>query len=198
MEIHDLTGRVFNSWTVITLSPITVKGSGKTFWDCRCKCGIQKAVEASTLKRGTSKSCGCLTEHKKIKTSTYKRWALMKARCLNPNNNRYQYYGGRGIKVCERWLDFRNFYADMGDCPEGMTIERIDSDGNYEPSNCKWLKKEEQSKNRRSNIKIAFNGKTQNLMDWAKELNLSPGTLYSRIERGWSFERTLTDKGRLK
>jgi hypothetical protein len=124
----------------------------------------------------------------------YKIWADMHKRCENPNQKTFNYYGGRGIKVCERWNDFRNFYLDMGKCPESFTLDRLDCDGDYEPSNCRWASMKEQSRNRRSNHMITFNGKTQCLTAWAEETGITRGALKQRIKRNWSIEKALTTK----
>ncbi len=120
----------------------------------------------------------------------------MKQRCYNPKNLAYKNYGGRGIKVCDRWLEnFDNFYQDMGNKPSIQhTIERIDNDGNYEPKNCRWATKQEQVNNCRSNINITYNGKTQNLTQWSKELNIKFIKLYKRLKRDWSVEDTFNIK----
>lgn len=142
-------------------------------WLCKCDCGNQIKVQSSYLldkRTGYGrKSCGCLmsdikkkhghTNSKGFRSKTYKSWDSMKQRCLNPNNKKYFLYGGRGITICERWLEengFENFLADMGERPEGKTLDRIDNDGNYEPSNCKWSTIKEQNNNRRGlkNVKL--------------------------------------------
>ncbi len=122
---------------------------------------------------------------------TYHSWASMLARCDNPKNTRYADWGGRGITVCDRWRDFRNFLEDMGEKPEGMSLDRIDNSGNYEPGNCRWSTLSEQNSNRRGLQPITHNGKTMTAAAWGKELGLST-TLYSRLHRGWSIERALS------
>lgn len=126
------------------------------------------------------------------KTRSHSIWQNMKARCSNPNNTHYKYYGGKGVKVCERWQSFDNFYADMGESPPKATIERIDSDGWYEPSNCRWATRAEQMRNISRNVNLTLNGITQCLSDWATQLGINRATLQGRMLRGWPNEKVLT------
>lgn len=120
-------------------------------------------------------------------TPEHNTWCGMKQRCYYTNHAQFQYYGGRGIKVCDRWLNsFENFLADMGHRPEGKTIDRIDSDGNYEPENCRWALKSEQSRNRKSTINVTRDGMTKCVKDWCDELGLNVDRVYGRIRRGLS------------
>ena len=117
----------------------------------------------------------------------------MRARCSNPKEPSYPYYGGRGISVCERWDCFDNFLSDMGERPAGMTLERLDADGNYEPENCVWATIQQQNCNKRDNVQITFNGRTQTISKWAEELGLPDSALRHRLcKYGWSVERALT------
>jgi hypothetical protein len=117
----------------------------------------------------------------------------MKRRCLEPKHDEYKNYGGRGIKVCERWLSFKNFLADMGVPPEGRTLDRIDNDGDYTPENCRWATTQEQRSNTRANRLLTFRGKTQPLFVWAKETGIQYTVLKARFYNGWPVERLLTE-----
>jgi len=129
-------------------------------------------------------------------TRSYGIWCNMKARCSNPNNPYWKYYGGRGIKVCESWQDFNNFFADMGESPVDTTIERVDGDRDYEPSNCIWATRAEQQLNLRSNHNITFNGETKCAAEWGRVLGINPRTIYSRLQRGWPIELLLNAQKR--
>ncbi len=172
-RFSDLTGKRFGRWTVIRESGRTQQG--KTQWLCQCDCGNQGIVRRSNL-MARSKSCGCLrrdigaqlskqfpevnTVHGHARrgrpaTPIYKSWVNMRQRCYDVNNHAFKYYGGRGISVCARWQKFENFLADMGPKPEGLTIDRINTEGHYMPSNCRWATRAEQSANRNYNRKYA-------------------------------------------
>lgn len=129
--------------------------------------------------------------HGMSKTKTYRAWSSIKQRCGNPKKANYHNYGGRGISVCPRWSRFEDFLRDMGECPPGMSIEREDYDKNYEPGNCKWATVLEQARNRRSNHRITFDGRSQPISVWAEEIGMSEDTLRKRINRGWPLERAL-------
>ena len=126
-------------------------------------------------------------------TPTKISWLHMKERCLHEKSGHYKWYGARGIKVCNRWLhSFKNFLADMGEKPQGLSLDRINNNGNYEPSNCKWSTWGDQANNKRNNIWITFDGKTLSKAQWAREINIDIGTLANRIYHGWSISDALT------
>lgn len=122
--------------------------------------------------------------HRYTRTKTYYAWAAMKYRCNRPKSKGFGNYGGRGISVCSRWGDFRNFLADMGMAPKDASLDRIDNDGNYEPGNCRWASPTVQCNNTRRNVYVTHEGRTQTVMQWSKELGLSFHCIYQRLERG--------------
>lgn len=156
-------------------------------WECLCDCGRTIVMAFSNLR--TNRSCGCkqhIGRHKThglTRTPIYAVWRNMIHRCTKSTNHAWKHYGGRGITVCERWLDIKNFLADMGTPPLGKTLERINNDLGYSPDNCKWASLREQARNRRNIRLITFNGKTQCLRDWANELGISHGALGYRLAR---------------
>jgi hypothetical protein len=171
---------------------------------CQCDCGTTKDVKGFSLRAGTSQSCGCLkldifrafaTKHGyggKHKSGTYSSWANMITRCTYEKHGSYPNYGGRGIKVCERWLKFENFLKDMGPRPPGHSIDRIDSNSGYEPVNCRWATTKEQARNVRTNKLLTFNAETLCLAEWAEKLGISEDVIGSRISNGWTVERALS------
>ena len=128
------------------------------------------------------------------RSPTYRTWHGMKQRVTNPKANAANHYIERGITICDRWLDFKNFLADMGERPQGMTLERIDNDKGYEPGNCRWASQGEQMRNRRTNVFIEYKGKRQTVRDWSLELGIPFTTLRTRMQAGWSTERVLSTK----
>lgn len=186
-----MVGRKFNRLTVVSEHD---KRGFETRWLCQCECGNQSIVMGKNLRKGTTKSCGCYATEQRGKTNLrhgmhgsreYQIWADMKARCGNTSHNAFAQYGGRGISVCARWQSFELFLADMGERPRGFWIDRIDVNGNYEPSNCRWASAKEQGNNRRSNIRIAIGDEVKTLMQWCEQFGLVYYRVRNRLARGW-------------
>ncbi len=190
MKFLDLTGIVFAKLTVINISGQDCYS--RYIWICKCECGVIKSVPSAYLTSGKTKSCGCLLKqtvsklHKKHgdtcggKTPEYRAWRALKSRCLNKNLSRYKDYGGRGIKVCERWLNsFKNFLEDMGrrPTPKHSLDRHPNINGDYEPNNCRWATDTEQAKGQRSNRWITYENKKLILQDWAAFIGVSPDIL---------------------
>ena len=203
---ENLTGKLFGQLAVVRLSHSDARG--KPWWVCKCRCGTERAFRADNLKSGRAASCGCVglaiatqrfTVHgasTDLRSSVgYGCWEAMWMRCTNPKNSHYASYGGRGITICERWRDFRNFLADMGPRPSRMhTIDRYpDNNGNYEPGNCRWATHRQQHRNMRTNRFVTFRGRSLCLMDWSKEVGISHGVLSYRIRAGWDVERAFSE-----
>ena len=170
-------------------------------WKCRCDCGNITRVKANSLLSGNSRSCGCgrieaITTHNQTGTPLFNVWRNIKERCTNENYRSYDNYGGRGIQICEEWQEFENFckWAMENGYKKGLSIDRIDVNGNYEPNNCRWVTAKAQARNRRNTVFIIFNGVRKSISDWADELNVPKNTLYGRYSRGWSPKEILYGK----
>jgi hypothetical protein len=164
-------------------------------WLCRCSCDSHSKIVAthSNLLSGTTRSCGCLgIKHGKSKSQIYTIWESMKRRCEDKNNRGFANYGGRGIKVCKRWHKFKNFYADVGDPPAGMTLERIDNDGNYEPGNWRWATRKEQANNRRNNRLFLYHGQMVPLTKICELEGVNVNTVRARLRYGYSLRKALS------
>ena len=193
LNVADFIGMKFGRLTVIGSSDIVYRN--RTFFSCKCDCGNAVSVRVNALRSGNTKSCGCFKtevlksirniKHGKYKSRTYSIWRAMKRRCLEINDISYKYYGGRGIAVCSRWLDFENFLLDMGEAPANFSIDRIDVNKNYEPANCKWANQEDQANNKRNNTFITYENKTQTVSQWAREKGINKTTLIYRIKKGF-------------
>lgn len=184
----DLTGLVFGR---LTVKSRIIPAKGKTLFVCACECGGEVTLNGMDLKRGNTKSCGCLRDESIAKvnykhgaassknlTGAYRSWRTMKDRCYNEDNNRFYAYGARGIIVCDRWLgSFENFFSDMGERPEKYTLDRIDVNKNYSPENCRWASVSEQAKNQRTNIWYQVGDKKMIQADVARALGVHPSNL---------------------
>lgn len=199
-RIINLEGQRFGRWTVLHRMP---KDGGQAKWFCRCDCGTERVVRSIELRRGNSKSCGCLQReitsnlmltHGKIHTNVYHTWSQAKGRCYNKNNPKYPNYGGRGIKVCEDWKsDFQKFYDYVSKLPhfgeKGYTLDRIDVNGNYEPENVRWADTKTQSRNRTDNHFVDYKDKKITIADAAKIIGISPPNVLKRIKMGDTGDR---------
>jgi hypothetical protein len=202
-KLTNLAGITFGRLTVIAHSHVIATKSGtKHYWKCKCSCGNYVIVRGDGIKR--YQSCGCKQREVARVTMTthgdcvdgkpsreYRSWDAMKMRCYNPNNAEYKHYGARGIHVCKRWLNsYENFLADMGRCPEGRSLDRIENEKGYFPENCKWSTAMEQVYNRRNTLFCTYKGETKPLKIWCDELGLKYGTIRDRIRRhGYSTKR---------
>ncbi len=202
-KVLDLTGQRFGRLVAIERS--TNSKSGKARWRCECDCGNNIVVFSTSLVRGLTHSCGCLNSevasvrfstHRLSESRLYETWSGMKKRCYNSNSKSFHAYGGRGIEVCTEWRnDFQKFYewSMSHGYTDELTIDRIDVNGNYCPDNCRWADKLTQANNCRTNHYLTFNGKTQSIAEWARELGVTDSLLRQRLLKlGWSVERALT------
>lgn len=174
-------------------------------WLCQCDCGSATAVHTGNLRSGNTLSCGCWRRaferanktHGKSHSKIHGVWNGMIQRCTNTNSASYEDYGARGITVCERWRQFANFYADMGES-NGLTLERIDNNGGYSRENCRWATRQEQGQNKRNNVFIFHLGHTKTLTQWAREYGISDNLLRTRfVYGGWTIERALNTPKRV-
>lgn len=204
----DLAGEKFGRWEVLKYGHKNERN--EVYWICKCQCGKVKEVRANSLRSGRSKSCGCLhaelsreiglkvnKKHGQAGTPLYAVWNGMKQRCGNPNSTSYADYGGRGINVCEEWNNFDSFYewATSNGYRQGLSIDRIDNSGNYEPSNCRWVSGKTQCRNRRNNTRFKYGGRSLTLAEWETETGIKRSTLASRLYTyGWTVEKALTTK----
>lgn len=209
-KMQDLTGQKFGRLTV--LGKTENKKYGKILWDCQCECGNHKETISSCLRNGDVKSCGCLqretrrnnalrldkvrVKHGMSNSRLYRIYHNMVSRCYRKSINGYENYGGRGIRVCEEWLGkdgFVNFmeWALHNGYDDTLTIDRMDSNGNYEPDNCKWATNKEQANNTRATLFLEYNGVIHSLTEWAEITGLIKGTIYSRMRKGLSVGQAL-------
>lgn len=200
--IHINTGDVFGRLTVLHEAPKGPRGHLRSV--CKCSCGNVVTVTNAKLKSGHTRSCGCLVlennsnlKHGESYTRLHNTWRSMKGRCSNPDDRAYKFYGARGIRVCKKWADsYQEFasWAKSHGYDDSLTIDRIDTNGNYCPENCRFITQEEQNRNRRSNHLITYNGETHCLEEWARIVGINSGTLNSRINRQhWSVKHAFEE-----
>lgn len=203
-RFKNLKGRKFGRLLVGSFTGIRITGSGRAYlWSCECDCSKTTLVAAGALMSGNTRSCGCLRDEVNRKAKThghkarggspeYRIWEQMRKRCGNQGHIAWKYYGGRGIKVCDRWLDFELFLSDMGPRPTSThTIDRINNDGHYCLENCRWATRAEQSNNKRNNHWIEFSGKRLTITQWSKETGVPTSTINSRLKRGLALDGVL-------
>lgn len=195
----DITGERFGRLTVITFNRIQDKlGNLRIYWVCECDCGNQLNTLAQPLLTNKTKSCGCLNRERITihgqtingnVSKAWQSWRTAKSRCYRIKDNSYKNYGGRGITMCDRWKNsFENFFSDMGSCPEGCSLDRINVNGNYELQNCKWATGIEQANNKRNNHLITNSkGETKTATQWAREFNISFPTVIRKEKLGTLF-----------
>jgi len=208
MSIPIVIESKFSRWTVI--GPADPDRHGQRRWRCRCSCGIEKIIRAGHLRSGASRSCGCLNREIQSRlarerfihhgyaragfvTPEWKAWKSMRERCANPHAKSWDRYGGRGIRVCDRWAkSFTEFFADMGFRPSAAhSLDRIDNDGNYEPGNCRWATRTEQQNNTRKIRRITFRGQIKSASEWNDDLGFPKELIQQRLRRGWGPEKAL-------
>jgi hypothetical protein len=189
-KFEDLCGKRLGSRVVLWQFLCVFTKHGRTLkYKTICDCGKIQVLGADAIKSGDA-CCGMIKSnirratHKKTNTAIYRTWAAMKERCYNPKNSRFKDYGGRGIKVCERWMDSSRFFADMGERPNGTTLDRIDVNGNYEPGNCRWQTPWQQSNNRRNSRKYTISGESKTLSEWHSTYGSGDRTKWSDRCRG--------------
>jgi hypothetical protein len=197
----ELTGQRFGRLEVKSYDGLR---NAKAYWRCVCECGAEVFVRGELLRNGNTASCGCYRaefvseskrKHGMVGTPEYNAYSSMLGRCFNKNNHKFPHYGGRGIKVCDRWRkSFVNFYADMGSRPDGCSLDRIDVNRHYEPNNCRWATITQQAQNTTSNINITYQGRKKCLTQWAREYEVPMGTAYKRFHRGLPFEQVFAGR----
>lgn len=206
MNFKDITGQRFGKLVVLGRGEDAVSKSGRhrIRWECKCDCGKTITAYSENLKSGKTTSCGCYRielirersiTHGETRSKLYGVWSSIKSRCLNSNTVAYKDYGGRGISICDEWKNsfeaFRD-WAYANGYKEGVSIDRIDNNGNYCPDNCKWVISVVQANNRRSNNLITYNGETLTVTEWAEKLGKNPKTIFNRLYSGWSPIEAIT------
>lgn len=210
--LKDIKGKRFGKLIVLERAENRIRESGRqdVVWVCKCDCGNSKNIRSTSLLQGLTKSCGCIAiekvknlnlSHNMCQTKEYKAWSKLKSRCYTKTDNKYYAYGARGIKVCDRWLEsFDNFYKDMGDAPtKKHSIDRIDVNGNYEPSNCRWATNKVQSNNKTTNVYVEYGGVKYTLKTLSEHLDIPYKYFWMLYRDSLSIEQIIErNKERLK
>jgi len=210
MKRRDIAGEKYGRLTATSMAPSRRDSDGaiRAYWNCVCECGTTIVVMQKSLTTGNTKSCGCLqrevatrrcTTHGLSGTRSHRIWEGMLTRCYNEHHHSYQYYGARGITVCHRWrVSFEAFFEDMGEAPEGMSLDRIDNSKGYGPENCRWATHRQQMNNTSRNRTLTLGGDTATVSQWSRRTGIPLQTLLRRIRSGWTTERVLTQVVRSK
>lgn len=202
--LKDITGRRYGRLTVVAFVERD-PNPPNTIWLFECDCGTRKKMRIGNVRTGNVTSCGCVFTEMLVKRNTthglckaekrtYRSWKDMRARCRNPKHKDFYAYGGRGISVCDRWDSFADFFADMGQRPEGETIDRIDTNGNYHPLNCRWATDSQQANNKRNNHVLEWQGRSQTVQQWCDEYGMDHSKVRYRIAQGWPYEDVFSDR----
>jgi len=206
MKLTDRTGLRYGKLTVIDKAQNKSAIDTNARWNCLCDCGKTTIAYGQDLGRGKHQSCGCLHRgdagkrnktHGMSRTVAYRAWCQMRVRCNNPKNAKFKYYGARGIMVCERWQKFENFISDMGHPSKGLSLDRIDVNGNYEPSNCQWSTTIQQANNKRV-VRLTYNNISMSVREWAEHLDISVSTFRDRMTAGFSEEKLFSTNLKMK
>jgi len=196
MPVIEMAGQKFGRLLVLSRAASDPKGNAR--WLCSCDCGNSKSVLGQSLRIGVTVSCGCYHSeavskrartHGSSATRGYGAWSGMIQRCTNPNSKKWHRYGGRGIEVCAQWRTYEGFHADMGDRPDWASIDRINNDGNYEPSNCRWATAREQQNNMSTNHHISVCGDVMTIAEAGRRFGVKTETIRGRIRSGWAEDR---------
>lgn len=204
MGVKDIKGQRFGRLFVVEFVEVRAH---RAHWLAKCDCGVEAVVVGAKLREGSVRSCGCLqresaraslakaretmVKHGASYTRLYEIWLGMRKRCLNPNAKFWSRYGGRGIGICQEWDQFARFAADMGEPPDGTSLDRIDNDKGYSKENCRWASKIEQANNCSSNRRLEHEGRSLTLAQWSRELGAGRGTISARLKRGFSVSQAL-------
>lgn len=189
---------------LLVIAEAGIKSKARQY-ECLCDCGAVCLVISPCLRGGTTQSCGCYRReatsalkriHGLSESRVYRIWHKMLTRCRDPKTPQYPHYGGRGIKVCDRWMSFQNFVDDMGMPPDRMSLDRIDVNGNYEPTNCRWASQKEQTRNTRRTRYAELNGVKRPLIEWSEMTGIPYSMLRDRLARGWDFARAISEPRR--
>jgi len=199
-KLKDYAGIRFGRLVGVSLIKRDMTKENNHIWLFDCDCGSQKQARIKSVRSGSTTSCGCVFRemvikrnqtHGMSKNRAYRVWKDMRARCNNPNNTDFHLYGGRGISVCERWNDFSAFLCDMGERPDGMSIDRINVDGDYTPENCRWADAKTQANNKRNNVVVEYCGEKLTLQEWEEKTGIKRETIQYRLKAGWSLDDAL-------